>query len=226
MIEPNESVLNEFILNESILNDEQISRFKNIYLKNKIDDVENDNDDSIQKLKEKLNKNDNEAQLKKLETVICCKEKCLQNLVFHEGAIITYQKFQNLNNNQKDMFLLGIISATARNEVTTKGQKCNKLSSEYIYEGIKICNVAFLIVYGIGEKYWRNIRNHFIEQEISPRIHKTTGKISNFTISFEIILEILTFIVNYANIHGLPSPGIYNSLIFCFLKFLQYNKLI
>ena len=61
MIEFNESVLNEFILNESILNDEQINKFKDIYLKNKIDDVENDNDDSIQKLKEKLNKNDNEA---------------------------------------------------------------------------------------------------------------------------------------------------------------------
>ena len=61
LIEYNKSVLNEFILNESILNDKQINKFKNIYLKNKIDDVKNDNDDSIQKLKENLNKNDNEA---------------------------------------------------------------------------------------------------------------------------------------------------------------------
>ena len=76
--------------------------------------------------------------------------------VFHENAVINYQKFQNLNNNQKDMFLLGIISATAQNEITTTGQKCSKLANDYMFEGIKICNVVFLTIYGIGEKkYWR-----------------------------------------------------------------------
>ncbi|CAG8532445.1 19869_t:CDS:1, partial [Racocetra persica] len=103
------------------------------------------------------------------------------------------------------MFLLGILSATARQEITTIGQKRNKLASKYIFEGIEICNNTFLTIYGIGEKYWRNIRNHFIKHEISPRIYKLTNKNSNFAISFEIILNILTFIINYANIYGLPS---------------------
>ena len=62
-----------------------------------------------------------------------------------------------MNNNQKDMFLLGILSATTQNEMITTNQKCQKLASNYIFEGIKICNVAFLIIYGIGEKYWRNL---------------------------------------------------------------------
>ncbi|PKK56012.1 hypothetical protein RhiirC2_800946 [Rhizophagus irregularis] len=132
---------------------------------------------------------------------------CLQNLIFQDNALITYQKFQNLNNNQKDMFLFGIITATARNETTTKGQKRFKLSSEYIFEGIKICNLAFLIIYGIGEKYWRNIRNHFMQHGISPRIHKAIGKVSNFALSFEKVLEVISFITNYGNIYGLPSPG-------------------
>ncbi|CAG8826776.1 30186_t:CDS:2, partial [Gigaspora margarita] len=139
-----------------------------------------------------------EAQYKKLQTIICCKDKFLQNLISHEHAITNYQKFQNLNNNQKDMFLLGILSATVQQETTTNNQKCNRLANRYIFEEIEICNEAFLIIYGIGEKYWKNIQSHFIEQGIR--------KTSNFAISFETVLEIITFIINYANIHGLPSP--------------------
>ncbi len=98
---PNEPSLDdESNLNKLILNDEQINKFRRIYLKNKIEDVdENDDNNSIQKLKNKLNKKDDEALIKKLQTEICCKKKYLQNLVLHDNALIIYQKFQNLNNN-------------------------------------------------------------------------------------------------------------------------------
>ena len=79
-----------------------------------------------------------------------------------------------------------------------------------------------MLIYGISKKYWINIRAHFIEKGISSRIYKLTRKVSNSAMSFEKILEILTFIVNYANIHGLPSSSIYNNLINIFF----YNKLI
>ncbi len=62
--------------------------------------------------------------------------------------------------------------------------------------------------------------------QIIPRIHKATGKISNFAISFETILEILTFIINYANIHGLPSPDIYIIYFYFILKFCNITNLI
>ncbi|GES74104.1 hypothetical protein GLOIN_2v1777628 [Rhizophagus clarus] len=105
------------------------------------------------------------------------------------------------------MFILGILSATARNEMITISKKRQRLDNNYVFEGMQICSTAFLTIYGIGEKYWRNIRNHYSQQGISPRVHKLTGRLSNSSLSFEKILEILTFIVNYANIHGLPSLG-------------------
>ncbi|CAG8568071.1 8045_t:CDS:2 [Gigaspora margarita] len=97
-------------------------------------------------------------------------------------------------------------------------QKRSKLASKYIFEGTEICNEAFLTIYGIREKYWRNIRSHFIQYGISSRIHKLTEKNSNHAISFETILEILAFIINYANIHDtlplifLPASESYTSL--------------
>ncbi|KAF0489342.1 hypothetical protein F8M41_022095 [Gigaspora margarita] len=69
--------LEEPILNESILTNEQINKFRKIYTKNKIEDIE-DNNNLIQNIKKNLDEKDKEAQYKKLQTVICCKEKCLQ----------------------------------------------------------------------------------------------------------------------------------------------------
>ena len=125
------------------------------------------------------------------------------------------------------MFLLGVLSATIRNETTTANQKRSRLASEYIYEGIKICHPAFLIIYGFGDKHWNNIRNHFIKEGINPRIHKAVGKKSNFALTFEKVLEVITFITNYANIHGLPSPGTYfYNLFFVFFKKKVYKLII
>src|SRR6266496_4301802 len=61
-----ESVVNESIIDEPILNDEQIHKFKQIYTNNKIEDIDDDNEDnSIQKMKKELDKKDEEAQFKK-----------------------------------------------------------------------------------------------------------------------------------------------------------------
>ncbi|CAG8835342.1 29680_t:CDS:2 [Gigaspora margarita] len=135
-------------INKPILNNKQINKFKKIYFKNKIEDTEN--------------KKDEEAQYKKSQTTIYCNEKCLQTLIFHKYAILNYQKFQNLNNNKKVLFLLKILSATAQQKFTVKGQKYSKFTSIYIFEEIEICSDAFLIIYRIEEKYWRNIRAQFI----------------------------------------------------------------
>ncbi|CAG8546588.1 6755_t:CDS:1 [Cetraspora pellucida] len=70
-------LLDEFNLNEPILNNEQINKFKKIYYENKIENIDDNNEDSILNIKNKLEKKDKEAQYKKLQTTICCKEKCL-----------------------------------------------------------------------------------------------------------------------------------------------------
>ncbi|CAG8482070.1 16890_t:CDS:2 [Dentiscutata heterogama] len=65
-----ESILDKPILDESILSDEQVNKFKKIYSKNKIENIENNND-LIQNIKKNLDKKDEEAQYKKLQTTIC-----------------------------------------------------------------------------------------------------------------------------------------------------------
>ncbi|GES75376.1 hypothetical protein GLOIN_2v1777628 [Rhizophagus clarus] len=149
-----EAALNEPI-NEPTLNDDQINKFKQIYSKKKIKDSTNQDEDSLANIK--INQKDEEAQTKKLQTVICCKEKCLQNKVAHENTLKNYQNFQTFNNSQKDMFILGVLSATAQNEMITISKKRQRLDNNYVFERMQIYSTAFLTIYGIGEKYWRNI---------------------------------------------------------------------
>ena len=108
------------------------------------------------------------------------------------------------------MFYKGYLAATERHNITTKGQKRQKLANEYFFEGTKICGSAFLTIYGIGTKQWENARKHFLQFSINLRKHKLEGRLSNHAISFNDTLNILIFIMNYANTHGLPSPGMLN----------------
>lgn len=105
------------------------------------------------------------------------------------------------------MFLLGMLNANIQISKTEK----KNLTSDYYFEGIKICIIVFLTIYGIGKKKWKAIRKHFNEYDITPIVHGLTGRKSNNAISFEAILQILTFITNYTNIHGLLLPDAFLS---------------
>ena len=135
-----------------------------------------------------------------------CKKNCLQTQYDYSVVLLRYLNFKNLSKSFQDMYLLGIISATKRPEVV-RNLKKSKLSTEYIFEGKPICLNAFRIIYGLGQTRQKNLREHFIENDINIRKNSKTNKISNNILSFEIIMKVITFIENFAKQNGLPSPG-------------------
>ncbi|SRR5436190_1572709 len=201
-------------LAQSIFTNTQIEEFHRIWNKDPPLHEEENEIPEDQQFNEKLLEQDIESFKKKLMTSPCCSKNCLtSNLVNYEIAIKKYQLFQNLNKNQQNMFLLGMLNANVR---VTTGKK--SLTSDYYFEGLKICMTAFLIIYGIGKRKWEAVRKHYGENDIAPIIHGLTGRKSNNAILFETVLKILTFVTNYANVHGLPSPG---NLFFMHMLFYQ-----
>ena len=59
------------------------------------------------------------------------------------------------------MFYKGIFAVTVRGDTITKGKKKQKLANEYSFEGTKICNIAFLIIYVIKTKAQKNARKYY-----------------------------------------------------------------
>ncbi len=50
------------------------------------------------------------------------------------------------------MFYKDIFTVTVKGDTIIKGKKRQKFANKYSFEGIKICNIAFLIIYSIRTK--------------------------------------------------------------------------
>src|SRR6185437_8921530 len=180
------------LLENEIWTEEEISKFKILYQKTKDEITLLQNNE----FKESYDKG-------------CCEKNCLQSQCDYLVALKRHLNFKNLSKSFQDMYLLGIISATKRPEVV-RNLKKSKLSTEYIFEGKPICLNAFKIIYSLGEKRWKNLRDHFTKNDINLKENLRTGKLGNRALSFETVLNVITFIANYAKQNGLPSPGIIN----------------
>ena len=135
-------------LENKIWTKEEITKFELLYYKTK-DILEKQEDD--QKLEEEislLQDNDFEELFKKN----CCEKNCLQSNCDYSVALARNLNFRNLAKSFQDMYLLGIIAATKRPEITRNNSKKSKLTTEYVFEGKSICFNAFKIIYGIGDR--------------------------------------------------------------------------
>ncbi|KAF0339335.1 chaperonin: PROVISIONAL [Gigaspora margarita] len=175
------------LLENEIWSEEELTKFKILYQNTK-DFLENP-DNNNQKLEEEINLTQNN-EFKKSFYNGCCEKNCLQTQCDYSVVWLRHLNFKNLSKSFQDMFLLGIISATKRPEIVQNSKK-SKLSTEYIFEGKPICLNAFKIIYGLGEKRWKNLREHYTENDINLRKDLKTGKIGNQTILFEIVLNLL-----------------------------------
>jgi len=65
---------------------------------------------------------------------------------------------------------------------------------------------------GIGRTHFENVRNYLATNGIIPRIHGNIKRVprwkTKITIDITVATAMKNFLENYAEIHGLPSPGI------------------
>jgi len=64
---------------------------------------------------------------------------------------------------------------------------------------------------GIGRTHFENVRNHLATNGIIPRVHGNIKRMprwrTKITIDITVATAVKNFLENYAEIHGLPSPG-------------------
>ena len=64
---------------------------------------------------------------------------------------------------------------------------------------------------GIGRTHFENVRNHLATNGIIPRVHGNIKRVpqwkTKLTIDIDVATAVKNFLENYAEIHGLPSPG-------------------
>ena len=64
---------------------------------------------------------------------------------------------------------------------------------------------------GIGREHFENVRNHLATNGIIPRARGNIKRMlrwkTKITIDISVATAVKNFLKNYAEIHGLPSPG-------------------
>jgi len=111
------------------------------------------------------------------------------------------------------MVLLGSISMTIHEDDDVGNRSGHKLTERkqtnigYMQKGYTICRDMFTSLHGISKHRVQNIKTHFSENGLIPRIHGNSIKQSHNALSFRTILNVLNFLQNYAEQHGILLPG-------------------
>ena len=118
-----------------------------------------------------------------------------------------------LSRDQLDMVLLGCVASNicVDDDVGIrsghKPAKWQRTSIDYAHKGYNVCRDMFTFLHGVSHHKLHAIKDHFLEDGVTPREHGNTGKQPKHALSFTRILGILQFIQNYAEQHAILLPG-------------------
>jgi len=138
------------------------------------------------------------------------KEKCFEKVGF--GAFLKrHLEFRNLEKAQLDFVLMDQLLIFSNNKKIVNGQKNRSFFNYHFNSEIPLCKNTYLKLVGISDITLKAINNHLIIEGLAERQHENMKNLpkvaSRVTIDQELSTRVYNFIVNYANVHGLPSPG-------------------
>lgn len=138
--------------------------------------------------------------------------------------VIYRYDFIELEKNEQDLIILGHLQMHQRiKELETEyGKQMKRGSSrfsdpghllrkdmQYFFADFPICRRMYFFLNNLGEKRYKNLKQHFDQQGIAPRIHKLTQKSAtrSSVMSVADTENIVNFIKNFAERVAVSLPG-------------------
>ncbi|XP_070567041.1 uncharacterized protein [Ptychodera flava] len=95
--------------------------------------------------------------------------------------------------------------ATARSLMEREKRSCQRF--RYTFDGQEICEKAFRFVHFVGSQSFKNLKAHYKDKGVLPRVHGLKGKKAHNAYSFEVIADVIKFLEQYAQENGIPMPA-------------------
>src|ERR1044072_1214151 len=89
---------------DDILSPTKIEIYRKIYMKEPIENEEDETETNKKKLKKDLDTQDDQSHLHKLTTRKCCKANCLNTKVNHNKTLMKYRELRNYTKTQLDIW--------------------------------------------------------------------------------------------------------------------------
>ncbi|XP_077999585.1 uncharacterized protein LOC144452366 [Glandiceps talaboti] len=90
---------------------------------------------------------------------------------------------------------------------TIRGGKRERQYFNYTFAGQSVCEKAWRYIHSIGEKRFKNIKSHYKMYGVVPRNHGLKGKRPANAYSFEVIQDVVQFLIRYGEENGFPNAG-------------------
>ncbi|XP_053389671.1 uncharacterized protein LOC128552653 [Mercenaria mercenaria] len=152
---------------------------------------------------------DPQFDLDKLDSVYdkgCgCSKNCFLQFSVEEIRSNIYN-LRELTKTEKELLIMGTLKKIGNDQRCRSGER-KRVRYEYIFNGIKICQDAFLVIYDIGLWTVRALLKHMKEKGVQPRVHGNFGRKAPNAFSHETIKDAVQFLLNYASEEGLPQPA-------------------
>eukprot|EP00033_Pygsuia_biforma_P001514 GCRY01001709.1.p1 GENE.GCRY01001709.1~~GCRY01001709.1.p1 ORF type:complete len:237 (+),score=26.85 GCRY01001709.1:158-868(+) len=166
--------------------------------------------------------NEMDVQEKMLEDLFAHKcpfgSSCVGNLSEDNKIALRNLMFSaaELEKKEKELFVKGYLLASSSFPFTAQPpRKKRKTNNEddtsrehfvYCFRKHKLCRTAFRTVFGISERNQKTWAKQILGNEIL-HVHGNTHNIPKNTSTIQEIEDIEAFLMQYANIHGLPDPA-------------------
>ena len=131
-----------------------------------------------------------------------CKLNCHQTLG-KEAIVARRNDCAELSKQELDLVILGQLGAFEKGSTP----QSSRLRSSFYMSGSRVCKRAFLFVHGVGEKQFKNLKRHFSQNGLVPRLHGNSGKAPHNAITLDDAKHAVTFLFEYAEVNALLLPG-------------------
>ena len=163
---------------------------------------------TIQSTQERTGMQQREAELLAVRDRFCagcgCSLDCFADFSVEEVADARLS-LKRLSKAECDMLLTGKLQTFYKPPQEGSAPKRARLS--YAYDSREVCEGAFCFIHGIGDYTLRALKKHLRDHGLTPHVHGNKGKKPAHAFTRVTILNVLTFIYQYAKVHGLPQPA-------------------
>ena len=130
-----------------------------------------------------------------------------ENLALHK------KRFQKLSARERDMYLCGILSNASqssedpRHSKKSQRKERKRVTYEYTIMSHEVCRPAFMTMYSIGRTHLKRLQHLMTAKVFFPQQHGNAGRTPYNAFPEEVRDHAVSFIKNYAKVHGLPMPA-------------------
>ncbi|XP_070552713.1 uncharacterized protein [Ptychodera flava] len=135
-----------------------------------------------------------------------CKDECFGKLKLD----VVFQHRLNMaefTKDQRDILILAKLDENSYSGDTVRGGKRECQRFIYKFDSVRVCEKVWRYCYYVGETTFKNLKRHYKENGVIPRQHGLKGRKPVNTYTFEVIEDVVQFLIRYADEKGLPMPA-------------------